>query len=191
MRGTYLLITNREFSLCLLVRIRKGLQFLDRLRLRYRKTELDVSFGVLVSRLYTVSPIPVTVGSCNIHKPLCHPEEQPASRSTPYASQAQYPQRTDHILDSKQISKRPRIRQLAKHTANEKGIARKNSLVIPVLHEVANAILRVARGVQGRHGDAVSDLEDLPVGWGSRNRLAILAANDGDFEGLEHLIVAT
>lgn len=188
---TYLLIANRELALCLLVRIRKGLQFLDRLRLRYRKAELDVSFGVLMSRLYTVSLIPVMVGSCNIHKPLCHLEEQPASRSTPYAFQAQYPRKTGRILDSKQISKRPRIGQLAKHAANEKRIARKNGLVIPVLHEVANAILRVARGVQGRHGDAVSNLEDLPVGWGSRNRLAIFAANDGDFEGLEHLVVAT
>lgn len=187
---TYLLIANRELALCLLVRICEGLQFLDGLRLRYRKAELDVAFGVLVSRLYTVSRIPVTVTNRNIHKLSCHPEEQPASRSTPYAFQAQYPRRTGRILDSKQISNRPRIRQLAKHTANEKGIARKNSLVIPVLHEVANTILRVARGVQGRHGDAVSDFEDLPVGWGSRNRLAILAANDGDFEGLEHLVVA-
>lgn len=79
---------------------------------------------------------------------------------------------------------------LARHTANEKGITRKNSLVVPVLHEVANAILRVAWGVQGRHGNAVSNLEDFPVGWGSRDRLAVFAANDGDFEGFEHLVVA-
>lgn len=49
---TYLLIANRELALGLLVGIRKGLQFLDGLGLRYRKAELDVALGVLVSRLY-------------------------------------------------------------------------------------------------------------------------------------------
>lgn len=102
---TYLLIANRELALGLLVRIREGLQFLDGLGLRYRKAELDVALGVLVSRLYTVSRIPVTVRHRNIRKPSCHPEEQPASRSTPYASQAPCPRRTDHILYNKQISK--------------------------------------------------------------------------------------
>lgn len=52
---TYLLIANREFALCLLVHIREGLQFLDGLGLRYRKAELNVAFGVLVSRLYKVN----------------------------------------------------------------------------------------------------------------------------------------
>lgn len=49
---TYLLIANRELALRLLIRIREGLQFLDGLGLRYRKAELDVALGVLVSRLY-------------------------------------------------------------------------------------------------------------------------------------------
>jgi hypothetical protein len=74
---------------------------------------------------------------------------------------------------------------LVKHTTNEKRIPRKDHLFLAILHEIANTILRVARGMQGRHGDAVSNLEYLTVRGGPRDGFALLAADYGDFEGFE------
>lgn len=50
-RMYYLLITNRELALGLLVRIGESLKFLDRLRLQDLDAELDVAFRVFVAGL--------------------------------------------------------------------------------------------------------------------------------------------
>ena len=49
-----LLITNGEFALGLLVLLGESLELLDRLSLRNSNTELDIGFGVFVSRLEKV-----------------------------------------------------------------------------------------------------------------------------------------
>jgi hypothetical protein len=72
-----------------------------------------------------------------------------------------------------------------KHTTNEKRIPRKDHFFLAILHEIADAILRVARGMQGCHGDAVSNLEYLAVRGGPRDGFALLAANYGNFKGFE------
>jgi hypothetical protein len=117
----------------------------------------------------------------------------------PCASPALYLRRIDRILQDKShqhlsihinpqlghfLAKSP-IRRLVKHTTNEKRISRKDYLVLAILHKIADAILRVARGMQGRHGDAVSNLEYLAVRGGPRDGLTLLAADYGDFEGFE------
>lgn len=47
----YLLITNSELALGLLIRIGESLEFLDGLRLQNLDAELDIALGVLVARL--------------------------------------------------------------------------------------------------------------------------------------------
>jgi hypothetical protein len=54
-RSSYLLISNRKFSLRLLVILRKILQLLDRRCLRNRNAELYILFRVLVSWLLHIS----------------------------------------------------------------------------------------------------------------------------------------
>lgn len=48
----YLLITNRKFTLRLLIVLRELLQILDRLRLEHRGQELDVLLRIFMSRLF-------------------------------------------------------------------------------------------------------------------------------------------
>ena len=60
-----------------------------------------------------------------------------------------------------------------------------------VLHEVADAVLRVARRVQRRHADVLADAERFPVLGRAADARAVFAADDGDLgrEGREHLLV--
>jgi len=48
---TYLLVTNGEFALGLLIGIGESLELLDRLRLRDFNSKFDVALGILVARL--------------------------------------------------------------------------------------------------------------------------------------------
>ena len=58
----------------------------------------------------------------------------------------------------------------------KQGIPRKHDLVLPVLHEVADAVLRVARRVQRLDGNA-ADAEGLAVLGGLGYFRAVLAAD--------------
>lgn len=49
----------------------------------------------------------------------------------------------------------------------------------------------MTRRMQRRHGDPLSDLECLPVGRRPCDRLAVSAADYGELECLEDLIVAS
>lgn len=51
----YLLVTDGELALRLLVLVRKGLELLDRLTLRHLQTELDILLRVFMTRLGCVS----------------------------------------------------------------------------------------------------------------------------------------
>ncbi|KAJ0160806.1 hypothetical protein CTA2_7260 [Colletotrichum tanaceti] len=63
-------------------------------------------------------------------------------------------------------------------TADEERVSRKHDLLLPVLHEPADAILGVARRVQRLDGDA-ADVERLAVAGCPSNAVAVLAADDG------------
>lgn len=65
-------------------------------------------------------------------------------------------------------------------TANEKSITGEDCLAGRVLHKIADAVLRVARGMDGPDRD-VADLESLSVLWRLGDTLAVLATNDGEF----------
>jgi hypothetical protein len=79
----------------------------------------------------------------------------------------------------------------ANHTANEKCIPCENSFLLAILHKIANAILRMARRMQRRHGDPVSDLKDLAMSWSLRDGLTVFSANNGHLKGLQNLVVTT
>lgn len=53
--SSYLLVTDGEFPLCLLVLLRKCLELLDGLCLRDRNAELDIGLGILMTGLERVS----------------------------------------------------------------------------------------------------------------------------------------
>lgn len=64
-------------------------------------------------------------------------------------------------------------------TANEKSITGEDCLAGRILHKIADAVLRVARRMDGPDRD-VADLESLLVLWRLGDSLAVLAANDGE-----------
>ena len=64
-------------------------------------------------------------------------------------------------------------------TSDEQGITSENDLVVTILHEVADTVLRVAWRVQRLDRDALSNLEHFTMGRGLGDRLAVLASNDG------------
>ena len=132
-----------------------------------------------------------------LHRPSYHLEARPESHSAPCASPAQCPRRTARILQqqrtqhySTQFSSQGEQRQ-GNHTANEKCIPCENSFLLAILHKIANAILRMARRMQRRHGDAVSNLKDLTMRGSLRDGLAVFSANNGHLKGLQNLVVTT
>lgn len=59
----------------------------------------------------------------------------------------------------------------------EQGVPREYRLVVAVLHKIADAILSMARGVEGLDVDA-ANLELLPVSRGPGHLLAVFASDD-------------
>jgi hypothetical protein len=59
----YLLITNSELALCLLVLIGESFELFDRLRLQDLDAEFDIALGVLVTGLQTLSVSPGMIAS--------------------------------------------------------------------------------------------------------------------------------
>lgn len=75
----------------------------------------------------------------------------------------------------------------AQQTANKKRIPRKNNPLISILHEIANTILRMTRGMQRLDRDAFSDLERFPMLRRFGYRCAALSADDGELAELFEL----
>lgn len=75
---------------------------------------------------------------------------------------------------------RPEVR-----TSNEKSIPRENHSLLPILHQPANTVLRMAGRMQRLDRYLVTDLETLLVLGGSGHGFAIFAPNDGELEALE------
>lgn len=80
--------------------------------------------------------------------------------------------------------------------ANEKGVSCKDCAFRwgfgCIFEVVADAVLGVARRVEGGDGDVFPDWELRGVGWSFGDGLAVLAADDGGGGGelFEHLVVA-
>lgn len=56
-----------------------------------------------------------------------------------------------------------RLRLSHQRTANEECISSEDHALLPILHEIADAVLRVARGVQSADGDPLANLEFLTM----------------------------
>ena len=117
-----------------------------------------------------------------LRRPSCRPVMSQESRSTPCASPRRFLRRTVRIL--------PCIRYLHtfqqmntgtnKLTSDKQGVSCENHPLVPILHEIAHAILRMAGGVQGLDRDPFANLERLPVFRGRCDKHAIPAANNGE-----------
>ena len=75
-------------------------------------------------------------------------------------------------------------------TANEECVAGKDSTVVAVFEQEADAVLGVARCVQGFHFNVLADGESFAVAWSGGDLVAVFAANDGKRVALEEFDVA-
>jgi hypothetical protein len=75
-------------------------------------------------------------------------------------------------------------------TASEECVAGEYSAVISIFEQEANAVLGVARRVQGFHFDVLADGEGFAVAWGGGDLVAVLATDDGKGVALEELDIA-
>jgi hypothetical protein len=75
-------------------------------------------------------------------------------------------------------------------TANEQSVAGEDSTVVSIFEEEADAVLGMARRVQGFHLDVLADREGLAVSGSLVDLVAVLAANDGERVALENLCVS-
>lgn len=65
-------------------------------------------------------------------------------------------------------------------TSYEERIAREDDLLVPILHEPADAVLRVARRMQRCDCDVLADLEGLVMLWYPGHGLAVFPSNYGN-----------
>ena len=100
-RYKYLLISDSELSLCLLVVLSETLELFDRIALEDCDEELDILLRVLMTRLIVIIslPLPYNISDYS-RKPWYHQAAQLASRSTLCASRQAFPRRTYHSLNS-------------------------------------------------------------------------------------------
>jgi hypothetical protein len=75
-------------------------------------------------------------------------------------------------------------------TTDEERVAGENSTVVAIFEQEADAILSVARCVQGFHFDVLADSEGFAMAWGGGNLVAVLSADDGKGIALEEFDVA-
>lgn len=69
----------------------------------------------------------------------------------------------------------------------KKSVACKDNFLVAVLHEPADAVLGVTGRIQALDSNAFAKLGGLAVARRLRDRLAILAADDGQFGEVQHL----
>lgn len=77
-----------------------------------------------------------------------------------------------------------------KITANEQSVASEDSPVVSVFEEEANAVLGVARRVEGLHLDVLANREGLAMSGSLVDFFAVLAADDRERVVLEDLRVS-
>lgn len=97
-RVSYLLVSNGEFALCLLIRIRERLKLLHSIRLQDLDAELDVAFGVFMAGLSIVSRPPECWNDTCLRRLWCHLAERQESRSKPCPSPVACPRKSVRSL---------------------------------------------------------------------------------------------
>jgi hypothetical protein len=186
-----LLITNRKASLSFFVLIGKGIKVLDGVVLGDGKGELDVGFCVFMAGL--------GVSACRLRVVWESKEREEESRGA-YENPCIIWERSKRDVQSvvhllagtfEEFTAACGTEALAPkeggkgaglgHTTVEEGVAGKDGFLVAILHEPADAILRMARGVKCFDGDA-AEVEGLAVGGCLGHLLAVLAADD--IEGL-------
>lgn len=75
-------------------------------------------------------------------------------------------------------------------TADEESVASKNSTVVAIFEQEADAVLGVTRRVKGFHLDVLADGESFAMARGGGDLVAVLAADDGKGVALEEFDVA-
>ena len=75
-------------------------------------------------------------------------------------------------------------------TADEERVSSENSAVIAVFKQETDAVLSVARCVQGFHFDVLANGEGLAVAWGGGDFVTVLTADNGEGVALEKFDVA-
>lgn len=193
-----LLVTNGELALRLLVLVRESGKSLNSLALQYRQAELGVGLGVFVTGLDSVCqsfiPSP-NIPSLNQRSGLTKTRVSSGKEasvsfralciSAPFPSKKRpQPGKSLCQFDASH-GKTPTPNPKVTHTSMEKRITSKHDLVVPILHEPAYAILRMAGRMQSLDGDA-ADVETFAVGRGLVHLVAVLAADDfevGEAEG--------
>jgi hypothetical protein len=188
---TYLFIADGKLALRLLVCLGKCLKLLDGLSLGHMKTEFHICLGIFMAGLEDEA-VSRHVGelrrrAINVRKPWYHQAKQPVSDSKPCASPRHYPRRIVRILGKIRISGYHSMRRSWSRTANEESISGKNDALVTILHEVADAVLRVTWGVQSADSDPVTNLEFLAMRRRFRDGLTVASSNDGEFAELPQL----
>jgi len=75
-------------------------------------------------------------------------------------------------------------------TADEQRITREDCPVVPILKQIADAVLSVTRGVQRLHLDSLTDGESLAMARSLRDLVAVLPTDDRNVVRLERLGIA-
>lgn len=121
-----------------------------------------------------------------IRRPSYHPAELRESCSKPCPSPRGCPRKIVRNLGAESESAHL-APLLSSRTSDEESVSSKDSFVVPVLEEIANAILSMTRCVQSFHCDAIANLESLAVLRCAGNSRAVLAADDWNGVGFELL----
>lgn len=94
---------------------------------------------------------------------------------------------TDIALSTKIASDVHKATRRNKHTSDEQRIPRKHGLLLSILRKIADAILRMAGGMQSRDRNSLPDLEFLTVLWRLGDQLAVFPGDYGKFAELFEL----
>ena len=162
----FLLVANCEFALCLLIVLRKIVELLDSRARRNRGGEFDVCFGVFVAGLEGVSSVLAAGADINVQQRM---------DSGAYIDFSIVRKSSEGLVEGSFHLLRCTFDE-SPAAAVEESVACEDSFVFAVLHEPADAVLRVARCVYCFHGDT-ADVEALAICWGLRYAFAVFAAD--------------
>jgi hypothetical protein len=182
---TYLLVSDGESTLRLLIAVCECLELFDGIVLQDCRAKLHIAFRIFVARLYSIS----TEQEKNMG------ERRNVSKT--YENLGVVGQRGKRLVQSLMhllrrsfekstatydtwLAGRRRESRPAKPTSNEERVSRKHSSIIAILEEITYTILRMTWRMQCFHLDAVSDGEYFLMLWCLRYFIAILTPDDWD-----------
>ncbi len=117
-------------------------------------------------------------GRYGIHRPWHRPGDQQGSCSGLDASLLPCPRRNDRILSPIRRTI-PQDKEATSRTADEQGVPGKDSAVIPVSKQIADAVLGVTRRMESRDRDSLSQAPLLAVSRRLGDGLTLGSARDG------------